>query len=238
LNPNPPRIQFWRTLVVLLLGGGAIAVCLIGPRPTAEAEAGVTLTLPEKVGAFLGSDQPISEGELALLPKDTGFAKKLYEDGAGDSINAQIVLGGAEKRSIHRPEICLPGQGWNIKGGEVIPVKLKSGKTLQVMKLTLGRPVEVGSDQRKELQCEFIYWFVGKDTTTPKHWVRVAKTSLDMLLHNRLHRWAYVVISSPVLAGFKPGGKDAEQTQKMLEAFIADAVPSFMNTEKSAAPAP
>jgi hypothetical protein len=49
-----------------------------------------------------------------------------------------------------------------------------------------------------------------------------------MLLHNTNHRWAYVIVSSPVLRGFVPGGKDSAQTFDGIKKFIAEAAPQIM----------
>lgn len=220
-----------RSLVVIILVGLTVVTCLFVTPVVSKSETGVVMELPNSIDAFWGTNQPVSEAELALLPADTEFAKKLYEDGRGNSVNCQIVLAGAEKRSIHRPERCLPGQGWTLKVGEVVPVELEDGKKLNVMKLTIARPIMLPNGQQKELTSLYYYWFVGKETTTPRHLTRVLKTNLDMLLHNTNHRWAYVIVSAPVLEGFVPGGKNAEETREMLEDFIRNLAPKIMKPE-------
>jgi hypothetical protein len=112
---------------------------------------------------------------------------------------------------------------------------MDDGQPLQVMKLIIGRPVTLQNGQQKELTSYFMYWFVGKDTTTPYHLVRILKTNLDMLLHNTNHRWAYVIVSAPVLEGFTPDGKDADQTLEMLKKFIGEIGPHIMQKEEKAA---
>lgn len=228
---SPPIIPWWRVCVVLVLTSAAVGACFIGTPPVSVSESGIVMTLPQSIGNFWGTDQKVSESEKVILPQDTEFAKKLYQDGAGNSVNAQVVLAGAEKRSIHRPEVCLPGQGWTLKTGSVLPVKLDNGKTLDVMMLTIARPVSLKNGEQKELNSLFLYWFVGKDTTTPHHLLRILKTNLDMLMHNTNHRWAYVIVSAPVLEGLVPGGKSLEQTQKLLETFIAALAPQIMKAE-------
>ncbi len=227
-HPENPPIPIWRSLVVVGLAALTIAACFWGAPPAAKSEAGINMHLPDLVGRFQGKDQEVSNSELSILPKDTEFAKKLYSDTLGDIINCQIVLAGAEKRSIHRPEVCLPGQGWTLKSSEVVPVKLDNGRTLSVKKLLIGRPVTLSNGEQKELTSLFLYWFVGKDMSTPHHLVRIVKTNFDMLLHNTNHRWAYVIVSAPVLAGLSPMGKNQEDTQTMLTSFIAKVAPEIM----------
>jgi hypothetical protein len=142
-------------------------------------------------------------------------------------------LSGVERRSIHRPEICLPGQGWTIQQRHTIPIQLSSGKTLGVKELILGCDWPVGPNRTQRIQAVFYYWFVGKDLTTPEHWVRVFYSSWDLMLHNINHRWAYVSVISPVTGSFDPRGKNLEQTQEMLRNFIRDSVPKYQISEMS-----
>lgn len=186
------------------------------------------MQLPGELLGMWGSEQPVSESEKVILPADTEFAKKVYSDGMGNDIHCQIVLAGAEKRSIHRPEVCLPAQGWTIKSGEVVPVKLSDGRLLEVMKLTVARPVTLNNGSQRELTTIFCYWFIGKNTTTPHHFIRLLKTNFDMLLHNINHRWAYVIINAPVLEGFVAGGKDLQTTTARIESAIAELAPKIM----------
>jgi hypothetical protein len=224
-------IPWWRPAVLVLLGAATLWASRQSAPPDLVPEAGVVMQLPTLVGEYWGTEEPVSPSELVMLPGDTEFAKKIYQDLSGDSLTAQIVLSGGEKRSIHRPEICLPAQGWSIQAGEVIPVTLANGRVLDVMKLTLQREIEVAPGDRRALRSHFLYWFVGKDSTTPYHWARLAKTNWDMVVKKLQHRWAYVIVSAPVLEGFKAGGKNDQQTLDMLKDFIRQAVPKFQLSE-------
>jgi len=228
---NRPLIPWWRSAVVAGLAALTIWLCHGSTPPDVAPEAGVIMTLPTLIGEYWGTDEPVSPSELALLPGDTEFAKKIYQDLSGHSLTAQIVLSGGEKRSIHRPEVCLPGQGWSIQTGEVVPVTLDNGRVLDVMKLTLQREIEVAPGERRQLKSYFLYWFVGKDTSTPYHWVRLAKTNWDMVFKNIQHRWAYVIVTAPVLEGFRPGAKNEQETLDMLKGFIRQSVPLFQLSE-------
>lgn len=227
INLSLPAIGL-RAALVLVLTGVVYLLCLSTPESEEGTVAGVIMKLPDTVGAFTGEDQPVSDAELRLLPKDTGFAKKAYKDGDGDQISSQIVLAGGEKRSIHRPEICLPAQGWNMKTGSEVPITLDDGRTLDVMRLIISKPVEIRPGITKELTSIFLYWFVGKNITTPSHVVRLAHTNWDKVVHNVNHRWAYVVVSAPVLEGFAPNGKNQEETMKMMESFVGEIAPKIM----------
>ena len=175
-------IPWWRSGTVIALAALTIWLCRESAPPNISPESGVIMDLPTLVGEYWGTSETVSPSELALLPGDTEFEKKIYQDLTGNSLTAQVVLSGGEKRSIHRPEVCLPGQGWSVQAGEVLPITLANGRTLDVMKLTLNREIETGPGQRVNLKSYFLYWFVGKDTSTPHHWVRLAKTKWDMVV--------------------------------------------------------
>ena len=78
---------------------------------------------PAELPAFLGSDWMGSAiaptaAERAILPPDTGYSTKLYvsREGPNRQVLLSIVLSGRDRTSIHRPELCLVGQGWTING--------------------------------------------------------------------------------------------------------------------------
>jgi len=221
-----------RGAAVLGLVAVVFFLCQQNPHAQVNMESGVNMKLPETVGRFTGRETEVSESEHVILPKDTEFAKMLYTGPGNEQIICQIVLSGGEKRSIHRPETCLPAQGWTKKSSEVIPVKLNDGRTLRVMKLVISRPVEVQPGVRKELTSLFLYWFIGKDVTTPHHWYRILHTDWDRVVHGVSHRWAYAVVTAPVLEGFAPGAKNQEQTLDSLRQFIGKVAPEIMLSKK------
>ena len=217
-----------RVAGLLVLGGGVAAICLLVPTPNTTPKAGVVMDLPVTVGGFTGKEVAATMGELVTLPKDTQITRREYVDAGGDRIMASIVLSGGEKRSIHRPEVCLLAQGWTMRGGRVEKIALADGRDLEVMDLSLVRDVEVAKGDRRKLYANYFYWFVGSEVTTPHHWSRVFLTSFDRITKNLNHRWAYVIVMSVVTEGFMPLGKNETQTVEMLKQFTAEAAPSFM----------
>ena len=202
-------------------------LCIWTTPPTGQTVAGVTLTLPDYIGQWWGFGEAMSEAEKAALPSDTEFERKEYSSPQGDKIVCSIILSGAQRRSIHRPEICLRAQGWTLQSGQVIDVPLHSGHTLKVMNLSIIRPATTVTGENFELPGYYMYWFVGDKVTTPYHWERLWLTSWDRIVHQINHRWAYVIVMSPITQGLKSDGKSPSETMEMLKAFIADVVPSF-----------
>jgi hypothetical protein len=221
-------IPFGRELIVLMMAGLTLLACFQGGVAKSASESGVIMNLPDTLLNKSGTPAPISEGEKTILPKDTEIAKMVYQSGVEAPLSVQIVLSGGEKRSIHRPEICLPAQGWTLESGRTVPVKLSNGKQLEVMRLTARRSVMLNNGSKAELENVFYYWFVGHGVATPYHLKRILMTNFDMVFHNVNHRWAYVVLSAPVLKGIVPGGKDLKLTDEMLNDAVRELAPKIM----------
>ena len=56
----------------------------------------------------------LTEEEKKILPEDTMGSRRLFKDKDGDELFCSIVLAGRDVTSIHRPELCLTGQGWRL----------------------------------------------------------------------------------------------------------------------------
>src|SRR5271154_3922969 len=120
--------QKWIILAValVLIAGTAGALTWLRAnqklgRPGIKAEAipgsvRMKIDLPERVLDFTSTNVPEPEVVLGYLPKDTSYAERLYRAPGGSDfgISAIVILMGADRTSIHRPEYCLPGQGWRI----------------------------------------------------------------------------------------------------------------------------
>lgn len=207
---------------VVLVTGIAI---LYWPSPRDSDASGVNLKLPLQLGNKIGFEEQISEAERIILPADTEFARKTYRTRLGDQVLVSIVLSGSDKRSIHRPEICLPGQGWIIKGGNPLKVQIGEEQKLEVMNLFLERQIQTAAGSKLKLNSYYMYWFVGSDMTTSSHLERVLVSMWDRIFKRKNHRWAYVIVSSTITEGVRPMGKSAEDTQIMLEEVIKEVAP-------------
>ncbi|MBU1908990.1 MAG: EpsI family protein, partial [Verrucomicrobia bacterium] len=81
-------------------------------------------------GSPLGS---MTLGEKTLLPDDTIILKKKYADPLGQVVFVSIVMSGKERASIHRPQVCLVGQGNEIVRSSVLEVPLEHREPLDIM---------------------------------------------------------------------------------------------------------
>ncbi len=126
--------------VVLVIGLSSIFFL---PKAPATSPVGISLKLPIWVGNWLGEDTNVTERELEVLAKDTKFARKIYTSPAGDKIFVSIVLSGDDMTtSIHRPERCLPAQGWNLQNTAARAIPISNSQSLDTTQLSSVRMVE------------------------------------------------------------------------------------------------
>ena len=105
----------WLLAVDLVIAIGPSAIFVLPDAPK-TSPAGVVMKLPIWVGNWLGEDAAVTAKEREALAEDTQFARKLYTSPAGDQVFVSIVLSGDDMtNSIHRPERCLPAQGWSLR---------------------------------------------------------------------------------------------------------------------------
>ncbi len=181
------------------------------------------VSLPAEVLDFRSQLMPISSMTVATLPKDTVFGHRVYAQSNGLELDCQVVLMGADRSSIHKPQYCLRGSGymWNREEPSSIRITRPHSYDLPVMKMNLRRE---GRNEKGEQRIDagvFVYWFVADGEVTARHTERMWWMARDMLKTGVLQRWAYVIIFAPCA----PGAEDA--TFEGLKSFIAAAVPEF-----------
>ena len=196
-------------------------------------EPGLSLDLPLQVLDYHSVPVEISAMEINTLPKDTQFARRNYirvHDGKTNQIQLGIVLMGADRTSLHKPQLCLVGQGWTIQKSEPveIPIHRPHAYGLPVMKLTSTRTVRLDNGQMLPVTGLYVYWFVAHQRLTANHWQRMWWMAKNLITTGVLQRWAYVSCFAVCL----PGGEKALFEE--MSRFAAAAVPEF---QKATGPA-
>jgi EpsI family protein len=209
---------------VLAMGLGAVFLL---PKEIKLEPAAITAQLPNTVGHWVGKDEPISEGERGILGPDTQFARKLYVNGAGDEIFASIVFSGPDMNtSIHRPERCLPAQGWTVADTRTVVLPTDKG-AVRATRLHNIRNVHANNAQSVTVNSLNYYWFVGHSDVTESHFQRTYIDIRDRVLHGRNQQWAYVTIAATVTDNIKVAGRNAAETDELIQDFIRELVPQL-----------
>jgi len=189
------------------------------------------IDLPEIVLGFTSTNVPEDKVVLDYLPKDTSFVERYYTplDGV-PGISATIILMGADRTSIHRPEYCLAGQGFTCDEKEVVKIPVGGPKPYQlpVAKWKVSRMVQQPDGQNVRVSGIYVFWFVADDEQTTGIVPFQCYLVRDLLLRGILQRWAYVSYFSACLPG------QEEVTFARMKKLIAASVPEFQSPPKPA----
>ena len=214
---------------VLLMGFGSVFLL---PQSNKTSPAGIAMTLPKVIGTWIGDDAAVTQKELETLAKDTQFARKIYTGPEGDQILVSIVLSGDDMtNSIHRPERCLPAQGWQVRSSSKRTIQIPGGKSLDVTRLKSTQAVETGGQRRIEVTNLNYYWFIGYKDMTASHLTRSGIDIRDRVLKGQSQRWAYVTVAGNVTQGISRPERNEEQTTEMLEKFMQDLAPRLQRPD-------
>ena len=196
----------WAAATVTAWATSRLDAGQVDPRPGVRlAPNGLDpVALPNFLGLdWAGQVAPVTAVEREVLPPDTGFSRKNYVSLAdkNQQVFLSLVLSGRDRTSIHRPEICLVGQGWTIRGAETRTLKGPGGVALPVTLLRIEREASLRDGRKIVVPAVFVYWFVGGERVVASHWERLAWSAYDRLMRQRNHRWAYIVAQSLALDG-------------------------------------
>lgn len=239
--------QKWLLLgLVLLLMSGSAALLLHLQSRQRLGEPGLKVTqepifdpdgkvagtnsvfLPERVLEYSSQPEPVTPLELGWLPKDTIYGRRRYQAPDGFEMLVGVVLMGADRTSIHKPQYCLSGQGWSIDSSESgitsLRIEQPHAYDLPLMKLITTAFRDTPDGQKVRLRGIYVYWFVADGELTADHFQRMWWMARDLVCTGTLQRWAYVSCFSFCLPG------QEETTFERMKHFIAAAVPQFQLT--------
>ena len=134
---------------------------------------------------FTSEERPMSEAEKHVLPDDTRIEKRLYTAADGHWFLVSVVIGGRSKSSIHRPELCLPSQGFLMTDPRTVE---SAGSAWRLITLDGGvdRP-----------SMGFAYTFYNQaGFRTASHVRRIFRDVWDRSFNCRIDRWVMVTVHS------------------------------------------
>lgn len=154
-----------------------------------------------------------SLGENTILPKDTMILKRVYRSEWGQHFLVSAVISGAEKSSIHRPELCLPAQGFLMSNPTDFDVA--------------GRPyhaIQLNGPQRPPALLAYTF-FNQVGVHTASHLRRIFLDTWDRSVHNRIDRWVMVTVHVSAPMGFSlDRPRDRAELEKFLR-LIGEVLP-------------
>jgi len=233
-------ILFGMTLGLIVAGGGLLDHLhrhqkLGEPGVRTEPLAGsknLHVVLPALVLDYTSEEQPVQSIVTNVLPRDTSFGQRLYTASDGFWVAVNVVLMGADRTSLHKPQICLEGQGWHIdqslKADERIHMERPYPYDLPVAKLTSSQDLNI-KGQTVPGRGIYVYYYVADNAISAGTYgiERMWLMARDMLRTGVLQRWAYV----SYFAVCAPGQEEA--TFERMKKFIAAAAPEFQLTPRA-----
>lgn len=161
-------------------------------------------SLPKQVGEWEGEDMPVDSLVRKALPAGTEFLRKSYRkagarDASPPEVLVTVVTSGADKRSIHRPERCLQGQGWQVVSRDrwVVPLPAGTRTNLEVTRLVI-RGVWLEGKRKMEMKGVVFYWFMGHGRLTGSNLKRLLWGWWDRVFRGLNYRWSYALLICPV----------------------------------------
>jgi hypothetical protein len=223
---------------VLMIGGTAAVLSRVKsvqrlgePGVKTQAIAGsrnLEVVLPERVLDYHSRSLPLDAIVTNNLPADTSFGQRQYvSSDSNHAAQVTVVLMGADRASLHKPQYCLTGAGWTINKTEIdtIRVEKPAPYDLSVIKLTVsgqfqaeGQPVNVSG--------VYVYWYVadGDLSASPTGFDRMWSIGRDLITTGVLQRWAYISYFSYG----QPGSEN--QLYERTKQLIAASVPEYQLT--------
>lgn len=221
------------SVTLVLIGGAAWALTALKANQRLGApglktvaipgQVNVQLALPETVLNFTSTNMPEPETVKSYLPKDTSYIGRRYFGTNGFWADGTVILMGADRTSIHRPDYCLPGQGWQIRDKAEVKLTIpgQPAYAMPVQKWIIHNTFTGADGQQQEVSGIYVFWFVTKGQTTGEFPAMLRSMLFNQLRHGVLQRWAYI----SYFTACPPGQEDATFAQ--LQQLIATSVPDF-----------
>ena len=172
--------------------------------PEAAVCAAPAAALRDKPG-FAATDEEMAESEKKVLPADTVVLRKRYTAESGETFLQSLVVGGARRASIHRPELCLPSQGY----------RMASPRTVAVA----GRDWRLVDFEGKGSHGTLAYTFFNQaGFRTASHVARIFRDVGDRSVLNRVDRWVMCTVlgardDARLVAFLEQAGKDLQRDE-------------------------
>ncbi len=227
-------LKILKALLPAILLVSLLSLTFLIPQKEELQASSMSMELPLRfdLPGWYGIRKQESPEERRTLAPDTLFSKADYRLLYSDEWNKEmpdahvslVFSGNDMNQSIHRPELCLPGQGHLNLTSSVTDIKLENGKEINLTRLVSFRRNEETPD--KKLHYIHFYTFVGKGHICHSHLQRVLTDISDRVLQGKVQRWAYFQVGtywSPHI------GVSQEDAEKMLLQLTARLLPRIIN---------
>lgn len=233
----------FRALIPAAVMAAMLGLIALLPQKDVLVEASISPDMPTgtELAGWYGQKTQETEAERSILAADTKFSKVNYRaaslddfsfsDSRAPIIDASIVFSGQDMNaSIHRPELCLPAQGFRNLTGRPATIELANGKTLAFTRLSSERP---RSEKRGDsLHFIHYYVFVGKGHIKSTHLQRVMQDMYDRLFTGTVERWAYFQVGTYWAEDIGITEEEADRNVRKLISALLPRIILWQDMEK------
>jgi exosortase D (VPLPA-CTERM-specific) len=166
---------------------------------------------PAALGQWSGTRQFIGQDVVAELDL-TDYVMMDYRNGSGEPVNFYVAYYQSQRKgeSIHSPETCLPGGGWNFRQAGAMTIPLPHGNPITVKRAVMEKG---GSRQL------VYFWFPARGRALTNAYELKLYGFWDALTRQRTDA-ALVRVITPVLSG-----ESVEKAEKRLQNMVLAAHP-------------
>lgn len=217
--------------------GGLLSLAFLIPQTAELQSSSMTMELPLRfdLPGWYGIRRQETPAERATLASDTLFSKADYQLLENDiseellpDVHVSLVFSGNDmNQSIHRPELCLPGQGHLDLTGSDACFQLENGREVRMTRLTSFK--RNAENPQNKVNYIHYYTFVGKGNLCHSHMQRMIYDIRDRTLQGKVQRWAYFQIGTYWAPHMHISREDAE---KLLQKLIVQLLPRIINWDE------
>jgi EpsI family protein len=207
LQPGAASLFTCTAAILIASGATAWSIREMQARPMAPTAPVLLATngidpvaLPEFLGTeWIGQRVDVSQVEREILPPDTGYSRRNYVSVAdrAHQVFLSVVLSGKDRSSLHRPELCIVGQGWSIEQERTVSLPI-SGGSLPATLLQLRRDVTDAAGNRRTVRHILVYWFTSRAEVVASHREMLWRNAVARVKTLNAERWAYVIAQTPL----------------------------------------
>lgn len=152
--------------------------------PEPELSEAPAVVFPDVAG-FAAEPLEPSVAETNIL-RGAAIDKRLYKAAGGMWFQVSAVTSGANKGSLHRPELCLPSQGFDMGDSRSVRIGDVDWRVI---------PLMAKGDCPDAL---FAYTFFNQDGYgTDSHEARIWRDVWDRTVYSRIDRWVMLTVQFP-----------------------------------------
>lgn len=200
--------------VVALLALTALAHrSLTGLQEEARAHSDISLKeVPDGIAGFRKMEEVVVDEHVLDLLDTPHVLMRNYASPAGVPVQLTIVYTGQNRSSLHFPEVCLTGQGWEVREQYSAPVGV----------LFVGRRLVLFKGEAEEA---VLYWFKAGDFLTGSYFLNSVYWAREQLLFHGVGSMM-VKVSTPVS---RRGTEHAFQTLNTFATGLAPILAEEFN---------